>query len=485
MPSGAAPPNARPPLRLGRIPWRLRTHWRSSLRRRLTPPRLLAGSFLVLIVLGTMGLRWLPGLYTGARLSWLDALFTATSAVCVTGLIVVDTATAFTPLGQAFVLLLIQLGGLGMLTLTTALILVLGRRLSLAQQDASVVGPDVTPDIDFRSLLRGVLRYTLVLEAIGAGFLFVLWLPRFDAPQAAAHAIFHAVSAFCNAGFSTFSDSLIGFRTAPVTLTVVMALITLGGVGFLTLEELRLALRARRTRRPFRLTLHSRLVLATSAFLVVGGAVLFVPLEWSNSFGDLPAWARVLNGVFMSVTARTAGFNTIDYNAADDSSNFVTMLLMSVGGSPGSTAGGLKTTTLALLILLAWSRLRGHGVTSWGGRTVPERTVDRAVGLFVVGFAAVLFGIFLIVLFELGTSAPVGRGDVFLDYAFEAVSAFNTVGLSMGETASLTVPGKVLVTLLMYLGRVGPLTVVAAFAIQRRSDRAHELRFAYEDVVVG
>ncbi|MEZ4416645.1 MAG: potassium transporter TrkG [Gemmatimonadota bacterium] len=450
----------------------------------MTPPRLLATSFLALVLFGTVGLRWLPGLYTGPRLSWLDSLFTATSAVCVTGLIVVDTATAFTPWGQAFLLLLIQLGGLGILTLTTALILVLGRRLSLSQQAVVSSGSSIAEQVDFRTLLKSVLRYTVLLEAVGAALLFMVWAPRFGL-AAAWHAVFHSISAFCNAGFSTFSDSLMGFQKAPFTLTVIMLLVTLGGLGFLTLEELVRAWRLRHTRAHRRLSLHTRLVLATSAAFILFGAALFVPLEWRNSFQGLPSWARVLNGVFMSVTARTAGFNTIDYDLADDSANFVTILLMSIGGSPGSTAGGLKTTTFALLGLLAWSRLRGHGVTSWGGRSVPDGTIDRAIGLFVVALAGMILGVFLLVLFELGRTAPLGQGDAFLDFAFEAVSAFNTVGLSMGQTGGLSVAGKWLVIALMYLGRVGPLTFVAAISVARPTEGAREFRFAYEDVLVG
>lgn len=455
-----------------------------ALWRRLSAAQLFVGSFLLLVALGTLGLRTLPGLYTGERLGWLDALFTATSAVCVTGLIVVDTATWFTPLGQAYLLLLIQLGGLGMITFTTLIILALGRRLSLRQEALTAGSAQVAPHVDFRRLARDLVLFTATIEAAGAALLYLLWIPRFGWTGALWPAVFHSVSAFCNAGFSTFSDSLIGFQQSPFTLLVIMALIVAGGIGFLTLEELALWRQAARERRLFRLSLHSRIVLAATAVLLVGGWALFTLFEWSVALGGLPPWARVTNALFMSVTARTAGFNTVDYAQASDGGNFLTILLMSVGGSPGSTAGGLKTTTVAVIGLLAWARFRGMEVTSLWGRSIPEETIQRAVGLFVVGFGVVTLAIFGFTATEIGRVGHSGAGEGFLGYMFEAASAFNTVGLSMGVTPELSTPGRWMAIVLMYVGRVGPLTFAAAIAL-RRPTPAGEFRYAYEDVVVG
>ncbi len=439
-------------------------------------------SFLGLIVAGTLGLMWLPGLYTGPGLTWLDALFTATSAVCVTGLIVVDTATYFTVFGQAYLLLLIQLGGLGILTFTTLIIVALGRRLSLHHEAVSASTADIAPHIDFRQLVRNVVAFTLLFEAVGALLLFVAWVPRFDVGDAAWHAVFQAISAFCNAGFSTFSDSLTGFQGAPVTLTVIMSLIVLGGLGFLTLEELHIRWRRRGGVLP-RLSLHSRLALIVTGVLLVGGWVAFSVLEWSNVLGEMAVRERLFNGLFMSVTARTAGFNTVDYAATAESSNFVTILLMSIGGSPGSAAGGIKTTTVAVIGLLAWARLRGHQVTSVESRSIPEETVQRAVGLFVVGFLVVTGAILFLAMVQIDPAAP-ERGGGFLTWMFEAVSAFNTVGLSMGGTGELTGAGKLMTIFLMYVGRVGPLTFASAIALRRRRTSG-EFRYAYEDVIIG
>jgi len=440
-------------------------------------------SFAGLIAAGTLGFKVLPGLYVGDPLSWLDALFTATSAVCVTGLIVVDTATYFTTAGQAYLLLLIQLGGLGIVTFTTLAVLAIGGRLSLHHEAVTASLTGVAPEVDFRQLARDVVRFTLAFEAIGALVLFLTWVPRFGPGAAAWHAVFHAVSAFCNAGFSTFSDSLTGFRGSPVSLVTVMTLVVLGGLGFLALEELRLWWRRQRAGEALRISLHTRLVLVVTALLIVGGWIAFSLLEWNRQLAGMSPLDRSLNALFMSVTARTAGFNTVDYAQVSDGANFVTILLMSVGGSPGSAAGGLKTTTVAAIGLLALARLRGHSVASVASRTIPEDTIQRAVGLFVVSFGLVTAGILL---FAVIHAPSPSREPVhgFLHYMFEAVSAFNTVGLSMGATGSLEPQGKLVTVFLMFVGRVGALTLVAAIAL-RRARNGRGFRYAHEDLIIG
>jgi trk system potassium uptake protein TrkH len=456
--------------------------WDVASRRRLviglwiTPPRLLGGSFAALIAVGTLGLMYLPGLYTGEPLNWLDALFTATSAVCVTGLIVVDTATYFTLAGQAWILLMIQLGGLGMIALSSIIIVALGKRLSLKHEALNTDIYRAAPHVNARSLTFDVLRFTLILEAIGAFALYLLWIPRFGWVEAAWHAVFHSVSAFCNAGFSTFSDSLIGFQEAPVSLSVIMLLVVAGGLGFLTLEEFYMRYQAGKHKRVFRTSLHSRLVVATTAGLILIGWILFFVFEEGRTLKHLSLPHKATNSLFMSVTPRTAGFNTIDYNHASDSSNFLTILLMTVGGSPGSTAGGIKTTTFALIGILAWSRLMGHEMTNFASRSIRKETTERAVGLTVMAFTLVAAGIFLLTAFQPAS----GR---FLGQMFEVTSAFNTVGLSMGETPALNSAGRVLMIILMFFGRVGPLTIAAAIAV--RQYHGNIFRYAYEDVVVG
>jgi trk system potassium uptake protein TrkH len=447
--------------------------------RRLTPPQLFVGSFAVLVGLGTLGLKFLPGLYTGDPLGWLDALFTATSAVCVTGLVVVDTGAYFTFRGQAFLLLLVQLGGLGMLAFTSRVMLALGGRLTLRQEALTTGSPmESGGAVDPRRLARDVIRFTLALEAAGAILLYLLWVPRLGWGGAAWPAVFHSVTAFCNAGFSTFSDSLVSFRDAPLTLAVVTALVVAGGLGFLTLEELYLRRKARRRGRVVRLSLHTRLVLVTTAVVILAPWPVVAWLEWDGILAGLGVGDKLTNGLFVTAAARTAGFNTLDHARATDGSNFLTILLMSIGGSPGGLAGGLKTTTFALLAILAWSRFRGEEVATVWGRSLRKETTDRAVGLFVVGFVLVTAGILALAVTEQNT--PSGG---FLDRMFEAVSAFNIVGLSTGLTPHLSDPGRVVVIGLMFLGRVGPLAVAAALAV--RAPAAGRFRYAYEEVAVG
>jgi trk system potassium uptake protein TrkH len=272
---------------------------------------------------------------------------------------------------------------------------------------------------------------------------------------------------------------MIGFQKAPFSLSVIMGLIVLGGLGFLTLEEFYLRYRAGKQKQIFRISLHSRIVIASTMVLLILGWVLFAIFEWNTTLGDLSVLNKLSNALFLSVTCRTAGFNNIDHTQASDTANFLSVLLMIIGGSPGSTAGGLKTTTVALLGLLAWARLQGYDSTSFGSRSIREETTDRATALFVITAGAVTAGVFILTAAEHFAGTP---GD-FLSRMFEVVSAFNTVGLSMGLTPELSPTGRMTTALLMFVGRVGPLTVAAALTIRRTG--VLQFRYAYEDVVVG
>lgn len=462
-----------------RLGWMLGALEADRIRRRpVSAVQVLALSFAGLIAIGTAGFLTLPGLYTGPRLGALDALFTATSAVCVTGLIVVDTATYFTPLGQAWIALLIQLGGLGILTVTTLLIAALGGRTSLYVSEAArPLAPGGA--ISGRRLVVAVVLLTGVAELAGTIVLWLAWIPRFGAAGAIWPAAFHAISAFCNAGFSTFADSLEGFRRDPLTLGVIGALILIGGIGFVVLVELRARILTRRIRR---VSTHVTLVVGATAVLLVLGAILFLAFEWSGQLAGLGPGHRLANAVFMAITPRTAGFNTVDYDLISDPSLVLTLLLMAIGGSPGSTAGGIKTSTAALLALLLLSRLRGGRHVALRGRSVPDETVNRAAGL-AVG-AATLLAMAVLLLAAAGLESA-GEGRMHLTrMAFEATSAFGTVGLSMGGTGLLNPFGKLVVTALMFIGRVGPATIAAAMVFARGSAQAH-FRYAYEDVAIG
>ena len=415
----------------------------------------------------------------------MDAAFTSVSAVCVTGLIVLDTPNAFSGFGQLVLVLLIQVGGLGIMAFYTVALRALGRRLSLRHEVTVAGALSVEQEGKLFGAVARVLAVTFVSEALGVLLLLLAFVNAGEGFRSALwRAVFTSVSAFCNAGFSTFSDSLSGYQRSPLVQLVIMLLIVLGGIGFLTMEELAVLRKARLQKRRFRLSLHSRIVLVTTGSLILGGWVLFTAFEWHVSFAGMPAWAKFVNGLFASVTARTAGFNTIDYSTASDSTNFLTILLMFIGGSPGSTAGGIKTTTFALIGLFAIQRYRGYNVTSLWGRSIPDETMQRAVGLVAVAFGLVTAAIFVFTTTEQGTVAHNEVPEEFLKYMFEAASAFNTVGLSMGVTDSLTGLGRITTVLLMFIGRVGPLTFAASLA-RRWREPIGGMRYSYEDVVIG
>lgn len=460
--------------------WELPKGNRLAIWQKITPPQLFVASFALLILAGAVGLKFIPGVLVDSDLGWVDAIFMSTSAVCVTGLAVIDPAKDLSFQGQVFLLMLIQLGGLGILTFTSLIIAALGKRLSLKEESLCIYTPDTSLHLTAGQVTMNIVRYTLIFEFVGAILLYIFWVPILGWREAVWPAVFHSVSAFCNAGFSTFSDSLMGFQQSPMILLTICGLIVLGGIGFLAHEELRQTIRSRRAKIAYRLSLQSRIVLVTTLVLIVGGWIVLTFLEWDRTLHGLPVHHKVVNGLMMSVTARTAGFNSIDYGKAAESSNLVTMLLMAIGGSPGSTAGGIKTTTLALMIIMAWSKLRGQQITSIWYRSIPEETSSRAVGLFTIASAVSLLGILLLTMTE-GHLKP--DGSVLTECMFEAISAFNTVGLSMGITAKLSVVGKWTTILLMFFGRVGLLTLAAALTVPRSGSR--DFRYAYEDVVVG
>jgi trk system potassium uptake protein len=451
--------------------------------RDLSPHAFFVASFAVLIAIGALGLRVLPALHTGARVSSVDAVFTMTSAVCVTGLTVVDTATTFTFWGQLWILVFIQLGGLGLVSLGSMIIAALGARLSLRTE---MIALPMRSDghSDAVSVLVATAKLVFGVEAIGALVLFFGFLPHYPAGASVWHAIFHSVSAFCNAGFSTFSTNLMEQAGRPWILVPISLLVVVGGIGYLATEEVIRWWKAGGRRAPRRLSSHTFSVLTTTLALLVGGAALFTIFEGSHSFADLSIGDRISNGWFMSVTARTAGFNTVPYVAVGNHAIFLTILLMIVGGSPGSTAGGIKTTSLAVLVALAAARVRGRRHVELHDRTVPEGTLERTVSLVLLATVVILVGAFTLDLTETtGLAMPQARQSV-LPLAFEIVSAFGTVGLSMDVTPTLSVPGRMLIIVMMFIGRVGPLAFFAAISFKTSRVPART-RAAREDLVVG
>lgn len=448
-----------------------------NISKRLSPGQNLVLYYIVSILVGA-ALLSLPLAANGRSLPFIDALFTATSAQCVTGLTVVDTGSKLTHFGQTVVLALIQLGGLGITTFGVYLFFFL--RLGAGIHGRWIVQETLlhTPVHSLRDLLGGIIRLTLLIEAAGAVVLAAVFVPDLGLAEGIYSAVFHSISAFCNAGFSLFSDSLTGYRGNTIVNLTVMTLIVLGGIGFLVIREVRDILRGRGRR----LSLHTRVVLWTSLALVLGGAAIIWTLERSNALAGLAGPEGVFTALFQSVTARTAGFNTLDMESLRVSTILLMVFLMFIGASPGSAGGGIKTTSLALFAAIFYNRLRGNRNINIFKRTVPDESVTRALALVMLAFLAVWGSLFVLLVVQHPGASVAQHQAVFLMYLFETVSAFATVGLSMGATALLTTGGKAIIIALMFIGRVGLLTV--AFTIARRLSPSAP-RYAQENLMIG
>ena len=453
-----------------RVP-RLRSQPRRLGERKVSPAKAIALSFFSAIVVGTL-LLWLPWSHApGQPITFLDALFTATSALCVTGLIVVDTASAWSHLGRVIIMLLIQIGGLGIVTLGTIVALLLGRRVGFQGRLRAAAQVSATGTGGVVRLVRTIFLISLGFETLGALLLYPTFAALHGPGQGAFYAFFHSVSAFNNAGFALYPDSLIRFADDPLVISVLSALFIIGGLGFIV--HLNLFTRFRGGRHP--LTLHSKIALLTTLALCVFGTLVVLGLEWNNpkTLGELPLRGKLLMGFFQGVTPRTAGFNTVDYTLMRESTLLVTMLLMFIGGSPASTAGGIKTVTFFVLVASAWSMMRGRGELSAFGRRVAVGTVVKAGSVALLSTGLVLSALFL-----LSISEPLP----LLTTMFEAFSAFGTVGLSMNATFGLSDPGQLIIILLMYLGRIGPLTFALALV---QEPRTSNVKYPDEGVLIG
>jgi len=433
------------------------------------PSRVLVLSFVAISAIGTLLLGLPVSSASGEALSWLDAAFTSVSATCVTGLIVVDTPNAFGGFGQLVVLALIQVGGLGIMVFSAAAIVLLGKRLSLSHERAAVDIVGASGRAGLVRAIRGVLIVTFTTEAIAAVLLFFGFLAQGDGVAMAAwRGVFTAISAFCNAGFALQSDSLVPYADSPFLLTVVGLTIILGGLGPAVVATVI------SWKDPAQRSLHARVVLWTSAILLVVPAILITALEWNGTLAGLSFGDRLVNGAFQSITLRTAGFNSIDLAQVHPATWTVMILMMYVGGSPGSTAGGVKTTTIAVVVLAIVAVVRGRERVEVFGRALPTATVLRATAVATLG---VLGGCLALAAIQLTQAIPL---DVAL---FEVVSALATVGLSTGGTGALDEVGKVIIIACMFTGRVGPLTLFVFLASNTREHITR--RYPEEPVPIG
>ena len=441
----------------------------------LRPTQIIAITFAAIILLGALLLMLPAASRSGESCGFRPALFTATSATCVTGLILYDTWTQWSGFGQIVILCMIEIGGLGFMTAASLVIFVLRRKVGLRQRMLMAQALSVNEMEGVVRLQKWVLLGSLSVQLTGALILFFRFLPQYGPEQAAVWGIFHSVSAFCNAGFDITGKiapgaNLIIFNQDPVVCITVMALIVVGGLGFFVWEEVA-------TVRSFKkFSVYTKLVLIATAVLILAGALLIGVLEWNNpdTLGSMDTPHKILNSFFQSVTVRTAGFTCVDQAALTEGGKAVSILLMFIGGSSGSTAGGIKTVTILVLVLFVIARARGRNTVTVFRRTIShDKVMDAATIVFLVVGLALAGAVFIT------ATSPVG----FTDALFETASALATVGLTAGVTPSLSIPAQWMIILFMYFGRVGILTLSLGFLM---GDKAEDrFRYAHTNLLIG
>ncbi len=430
--------------------------------------------FITIIIVGSLFL-WLPASWNGqGRLKYIDALFTSTSAVCVTGLVSVDTAQ-YSFFGKTVILLLIQFGGLGIITFTTIFLANPRGKISLANR--KLIGDYYLSSIEVnpRKIIRNIVILTFSIELLGAVCMFPVF-HREKGLWAIFTSLFHAVSAFCNAGFSTFSDNLMGYVTNPTINFTIMSLIVLGGMGFLVQEDLI----KRAMGRSKKLSLHTKLVVLITLALIVGGAIVYLLFDWGNAYAGLNAPQKLMASLFQSVTPRTAGFNTVDQAGLSFPSKAFTLFLMYVGASPASTGGGIKTTTFFIVLIMILRGTEAREDIRIFGRKISGDCISRGMMFALRALAILAVAVFALTVTELLLSPH--EKKLFIDIVFETFSAFGTVGLSLNFTPYLSAAGKVIIILTMFAGRVG-MAALAVSVPSRLPKRIVDI--PEEEVLVG
>lgn len=443
--------------------------------KKIQPTRAVALGFMIIILIGATLLSLPISSKSGEWTSFLTTLFTATSATCVTGLVLVDTYTHWSNFGQTVILLLIQVGGLGFMTMATLFSLLLRRTITLRERLVMTTSLNITDMSGIVRMTQRVLYGTLLFEGVGAIVLSFRFIPDFGVLEGIRKGVFHSISAFCNAGFDLLGEiepgtSLAYYVDDPIVNITIMLLVVIGGLGFYVWNDLCENGKFKRLR------LHTKIVLLTTGILLVSGAVLVAIFEWNNpdTLGSLPVWARPMSAMFQSVTLRTAGFETFSQGAMTMQSKFLSLVLMLIGGSPGSTAGGIKTVTIAILVITAVSSIKGRSNVVVFGRTLGFRSVMNAITMLMVGVSLIFTGAMVILMTD---DLP------FIDSLFEATSAFATVGLTTGITSSLGVASQITIILLMFLGRVGVLTLSVAALMN--SQEEVNIKYPETQVFVG
>lgn len=454
---------------------KFRPYWMKKQPGSLSATRIIALTFAAIILLGALLLMLPAASRSGVSCGFRPALFTATSATCVTGLVLFDTWSQWSGFGQTVILCLIEIGGLGFMSAASLVVFVLRRKVGLKQRLVMAQALSLNDMESVVKLEKWVIFGSLSVQLLGALILALRFLPDYGAKTAVIWGVFHSVSAFCNAGFDILGciepgASIMPFSNDPVVCLTLMALIVFGGLGFFVWEEMA------RVRSFRKLSVYSKLVLLSSLVLILGGGVLFCVLEWNNpgTLGTMSNAEKILNGFFQSVSTRTAGFASFDQGQLTDAGKALTVLLMFVGGSSGSTAGGMKTVTLVVLLLFMAAKARGKGNVNVFHRTIPQDQILNAMTIF-----SIMVGLSLIGSLFICATSPIS----FVDALYEAVSALATVGLTAGVTPQLSIPAQILIIVYMYFGRVGVLTISLGFLM---GDKAEErFRYAQTNLLIG
>ncbi len=420
--------------------------------------QVLALGFFIVIFIGGTILSLPISSASGEATNFLDSIFTATSATCVTGLVTVDTGTHWNLFGQTVIMILIEIGGLGFMSFATFISVLIGRRITLKSRLLMQEAMNTFNIQGLVKMLKKVMLFTFIIQFIGALILSTQLIPEFGVARGIYISIFSSISTFCNAGFDLFGNfnSYTAYYDNSIILLTVSALIAIGGLGFIVLLEL---YNYKSTKK---LSLHAKVVLLITTILIVGGTIVMFILEYNNpnTLGNMNIKDKIVNSIVASISPRTAGINSVPIDKMTTTSKFITVILMFIGGSPGSTAGGLKTSTFGIILCTAISVIKGKENADIFGRTIPRGLQLKAVTLLIIGM-----GLVTTVTMALTIAEP---NEAFLDVLYEATSAFGTVGLTTGVTQRLSEPGKIIIIMLMYLGRVGPLTVVMALISRKK-----------------
>lgn len=444
--------------------------------KRFTPVQIIAIGFATIILIGAILLSLPIATIDGVKTPFIDCIFTATSAVCVTGLVTVDTGTYWSYFGKTVIIMLIQIGGLGFMSFATLLALITGKRITLKERLLIRESISTTSLQGIVRLARYILTFTFSIELMGALLLSIQFIPEFGLGKGIYYSIFHAISAFCNAGFDLMGgyNSVTAYSNNAIVILTLSALIIFGGLGFYVWDDIYNYKRNRR------LSLQTKVVISMSVILITFGFVMFFIFEFSNpeTLKNMPMKEKLLSAFFASVSPRTAGFNSINLAGMSMASILLTIILMFIGGSPGSTAGGIKTSTAGVLLLTVISVIKGREDTEVFKKKISKETVYKAFAVVVIALALVFTVTVLLSITESASGLP------FEQYLFEATSAFGTVGLTLGLTQQLTFIGKVIVAITMYAGRIGPLTLLVAIAV-RSDNKTNSIKYPEGKILVG